>query len=119
LLQLGFRVTTVDFSQHYVFQASLKRMHELKIGRDVLADHVSRVAGKQPPSPYLDNDNVMPPQGKLLTQHFLVCLFALPQIWIAMAVTLARLPTIPSQPFVHLSDTRIGRRGRASSEGAA
>lgn len=39
--QLGFRTSTIDFTQHFIFQPSVRRMHELKIGKEVLAEHVS------------------------------------------------------------------------------
>ncbi|RSH92066.1 hypothetical protein EHS25_008478 [Saitozyma podzolica] len=40
LIRLGFRTSTIDFTQHFIFQPSVRRMHELKIGKDVLAEHL-------------------------------------------------------------------------------
>lgn len=39
--QLGFRVATVDFVKHYLFQNSVKSSWELGIGAETLAEHVS------------------------------------------------------------------------------
>ncbi|OCF37404.1 hypothetical protein I316_00525 [Kwoniella heveanensis BCC8398] len=41
LIALGFRTQTVNFSQQYVFSATLKKMHELKIGAEILNDHIA------------------------------------------------------------------------------
>ncbi|WVW78551.1 hypothetical protein I302_100507 [Kwoniella bestiolae CBS 10118] len=40
LIALGFRTQTVEFTLHYVFSSTLKKMHELKIGAEVLSDHL-------------------------------------------------------------------------------
>ncbi|WVQ97990.1 hypothetical protein IAU59_005110 [Kwoniella sp. CBS 9459] len=40
LIALGFRTQTVDFAQQYVFSATLKKMHELKLGAENLKDHL-------------------------------------------------------------------------------
>ena len=41
LPQLGFRIVTQEFVKHYVLNLSLKRMHEMVIGAEVLQTHVS------------------------------------------------------------------------------
>ena len=41
MAKLGFRTETVDFSQQYVLAPTLKRMHELKLGAEILDAHVS------------------------------------------------------------------------------
>ncbi|WVQ69126.1 uncharacterized protein L199_007341 [Kwoniella botswanensis] len=40
LIALGFRTQTVQFTLNYVFSATIKKMHELKIGAEVLSDHL-------------------------------------------------------------------------------
>lgn len=39
---MGFRTQTIDFTLTYVLVPSLRRMHELRLGADVLESHVSR-----------------------------------------------------------------------------
>ncbi|WWD21439.1 hypothetical protein CI109_105924 [Kwoniella shandongensis] len=40
LIALGFRTQAIDFTHHFVFQKTLKKMHELEIGVTTLKDHV-------------------------------------------------------------------------------
>jgi hypothetical protein len=40
-IQLGFRTQTLEFSQFYVFTATLKTSFELRVGSEVLEEHVS------------------------------------------------------------------------------
>ncbi|WWC86995.1 uncharacterized protein L201_001877 [Kwoniella dendrophila CBS 6074] len=40
LIALGFRTQTVDFTLNYMFSATIKKMHELQIGADVLQEHL-------------------------------------------------------------------------------
>ncbi|KAI9636479.1 uncharacterized protein MKK02DRAFT_45185 [Dioszegia hungarica] len=41
LIALGFRTQTIDFSQFYVFTATLKTSFELRVGSEVLEEHLS------------------------------------------------------------------------------
>ncbi|KAK8847349.1 hypothetical protein IAR55_005206 [Kwoniella newhampshirensis] len=43
LIALGFRTQAIDFTQHFVFHKTLKRMHELEIGVATLKDHVDNL----------------------------------------------------------------------------
>ncbi|WVR04584.1 hypothetical protein IAU60_001592 [Kwoniella sp. DSM 27419] len=43
LIALGFRTQTIEFSQHYVFTASLKKVHELELGIEALQSHLKAV----------------------------------------------------------------------------
>ncbi|WVQ83390.1 hypothetical protein IAT38_005531 [Cryptococcus sp. DSM 104549] len=40
LIALGFRTQTVDFTNHYVFAKTLRGVHEMQIGADVLQDRM-------------------------------------------------------------------------------
>lgn len=39
-IQLGFRARTIDFTEHLVFEPSLKKSHELKVGTEMLQQQV-------------------------------------------------------------------------------
>jgi hypothetical protein len=41
---MGFRTKTTDFILYYVLEPRMKRMHELKLGTEVLKEHVSHLA---------------------------------------------------------------------------
>jgi hypothetical protein len=40
-MQLGFRTRTVNFEKQYILEPSLKRLHELQLGNEVLSEAVS------------------------------------------------------------------------------
>ncbi|ODN86324.1 hypothetical protein L198_07343 [Cryptococcus wingfieldii CBS 7118] len=46
LIALGFRTQTADFTKTYMFQKSLRSVHELEIGTRILQDHLSTLQSR-------------------------------------------------------------------------
>ncbi|ODO08977.1 hypothetical protein I350_02569 [Cryptococcus amylolentus CBS 6273] len=46
LIALGFRTQTADFTKTYIFQKSLRSVHELEVGTQILQDHLSTLQSR-------------------------------------------------------------------------
>ena len=90
--QLGFRTRTVNFEKQYILEPTLRRLHELKIGHEVLSEAVgpssSLACAPSFPSPCPVTDNPLgSPHGPVSPSH---------RMTLIIVITVINIPPLPS-----------------------